>query len=248
MDSVGDEASDPSVAHRALSGHFDQVGLPVSAAADALRLVHGVLPAPREAADAGHRSGADDASDIPDAATVLSALTLLRELRDELTGWEPRLIDAARTLGVSWTQLAPALGVASRQAAERRYLRLRPAGPLESESTGDQRVLNERDRRAGERAVVEWARKHAGALRQIAARVADLGGSGVLDGQARDSVDRVQRTLGDNDTAVLVAPLIDAAHALSATHPDLARSISELLGPADSLRQDTRKRRAGQRT
>jgi hypothetical protein len=248
VDFLDDETSDPSVAHRALSDHFDRIGLPASAAADALRLVHGVLPAPREAADPGRRSGADDASDTPDAATVLSALALLRELRDELTGWEPRLIDAARTLGVSWTQLAPALGVASRQAAERRYLRLRPAGPLESESTGDQRVLNERDRRAGERAVVEWARQHAAALRQIAARVADLRGTGVLDGPARDSVDRVQRTLGDNDTAALLAPLIDAGHALSATHPDLARSISELLDRTDSLRQDTRQRRAGQRT
>ncbi|GAA2046784.1 hypothetical protein GCM10009839_59240 [Catenulispora yoronensis] len=58
---------------------------------------------------------------------VLSALMLLRELRTQMTGWEPGLIDAARQLGTSWADLAPAVGVASPYAAERRYLRLRPS-------------------------------------------------------------------------------------------------------------------------
>ena len=40
---------------------------------------------------------------------VLSALMLLRELRTETAGFEPELIDAARQLGTSWADLAPAL-------------------------------------------------------------------------------------------------------------------------------------------
>jgi len=35
------------------------------------------------------------------------------------------LIGAARAAGISWAELAPAMGVTSRQAAERRYLRVR---------------------------------------------------------------------------------------------------------------------------
>lgn len=222
-----------SVAHRALRDHFGATDLPASPAADALRLVHGVLPGPRQ--------------DATDAAAVLSALALLRELREELTGWEPRLIDAARALGVSWTRLAPSLGVASRQAAERRYLRLRPAAPKEPRSTSDQRVRNERDRRAEERAVTDWARRHAGTLRQIAGRVADLSDLPDLDDPARQSVDRVRRTLHEDDTAALLRPLGDASLALGGSHPQLARSISDLLARIDSLRQDTRQRRADDR-
>ncbi|WP_218920461.1 hypothetical protein [Lentzea guizhouensis] len=102
------------------------------------------------------------------ANEVLAALMLLRELRDELSGWEPQLIEAARALGTSWADLAPALGVASRQAAERRYLRVRRTG---EGGTGDERVQAERDRRAGDKAVTAWARENAGVLRVLAAQV-----------------------------------------------------------------------------
>lgn len=43
---------------------------------------------------------------------LLGALASLRSLREQLTGWEPELIAAARSEGVSWAALAPALGVA----------------------------------------------------------------------------------------------------------------------------------------
>src|SRR5688500_643460 len=105
----------------------------------------------------------------PGSATeVLSALMLLRQLRDELSGWEPQLIEAARALGTSWADLAPALGVASRQAAEKRYLRVRRTGET---GTGDERVQAERDRRAGDKAVAAWARDNAAVLRRLAAQV-----------------------------------------------------------------------------
>jgi len=48
---------------------------------------------------------------------LIDALLLLRWAQDELAALEPELIAAARAMGASWQQLAPALGVASRQAA-----------------------------------------------------------------------------------------------------------------------------------
>jgi hypothetical protein len=68
-------------------------------------------------------------TDSPGAPTgdVLDALVMLHWMQAELSAVEPALIAAARTAGASWQDLAPALGVASRQAAERRYLRLTPA-------------------------------------------------------------------------------------------------------------------------
>src|SRR3954453_13343650 len=75
-----------------------------------------------------------------EATELLQALSTLRELRDDLTRWEPTLIEAARDRGASWAELAPALGVASRQAAERRYLRLKP-NEDDPALTGEQRIL-----------------------------------------------------------------------------------------------------------
>src|SRR4051812_35323447 len=102
---------------------------------------------------------------------ALAALLLLRELRDQLAGWEPWLIEAAREAGASWAELAHPLGVASRQAAERRYLRVRPGAPG---VTGEQRVQATRDRRAADRSVADWARAHAADLRQLAGQITAL--------------------------------------------------------------------------
>ncbi|WP_143049737.1 hypothetical protein [Asanoa ishikariensis] len=61
-------------------------------------------------------------SDDPDPA--LDALTLLRGVRERLDATERALIESARAGGASWATVATALGLASRQAAEQRYLRL----------------------------------------------------------------------------------------------------------------------------
>ena len=107
---------------------------------------------------------AEPAGPPPDRSELVAALAALRELREELASWEPALIAAARSAGVSWADLAPALGVSSRQAAERRFLRLQPSGD-QDRRTGEERVRDERDRRAGDRAVGEWARRAAPAGR-----------------------------------------------------------------------------------
>jgi hypothetical protein len=168
-----------------------------------------------------------------DQGRVLAALAGLRVLREELTGWEPELITAARAAGASWVALAPALGVASRQAAERRYLRLQPSNT--GEKTGEARVGAERDRRAGDRAVADWARRNSVILRQLAGRVSALDGLGPA---AQESADRLGAALGDDDPATLLPPLAAAQPHLAGEHAGLAEQLGEISAEANRLRRD----------
>lgn len=177
----------------------------------------------------------------PSSAQFLVALALLRELRGQIAGWEPDLIDAARSRGASWAQLAPALGVASRQAAERRYLRLRPSSDGGA-STGDQRVAAERDRRAADRAVQHWARDNAADLRQLAGQISALGD---LPAAADASLDGLRAALGENDAADLLGPLADTLEHLAEDHPALAAQVRGLARDTASVRRGTRERRRG---
>ncbi|GAB2958708.1 hypothetical protein [Saccharothrix stipae] len=158
------------------------------------------------------------------AGQVLSALVLLRRLREELTGWEPQLIAAARELGTSWAELAPALGVASRQAAERRYLRLRPS---ELGATAEGRVRAERDKRAADRAVSQWARDNAASLRSLAGQVGRM-----------DVV--VHSALAEDDAVALLEPLLASLGKVRASHPELADEIQAVGDQAEEVRRDTR--------
>lgn len=173
-------------------------------------------------------------------AEVLAALIALRQIREQLAAWEPELIAAARERGVSWASLAPALGVTSRQAAERRYLRLRPSAT--GEPTGEARVRAERDKRAGERAVARWARQNSGSLRQLAGQVSALED---LTAPARKHVDVVQRALADDDPTTLLSPLADAQSHIAADHTALADQIRSVTEHTEQLRRDTLGRRAG---
>lgn len=174
-----------------------------------------------------------------DSAQFLMALAMLRQMREQLASWEPELIDAARANGASWVQLAPALGVASRQAAERRALRLRQ-GADGAATSGDQRVREERGRRAGARAVDAWARAHAADLRVLAARVGALTG---LPAAADASLAALHEALGGADAAALVQPLVDARPHLAVEHADLAARIDELVSGAERARAEVRRRR-----
>lgn len=190
------------------------------------------------------RDAVDEAlrADRPDRIdALLAALEALRHLREQLTAWEPELIAAAREAGASWTQLAPALGVASRQAAERRYLRLQPTD--RPDSTGEQRVRAERDRRAGDRAVNTWARENAAALRRLAGQVSTLEG---LSRSGRQQIDRVERALAGDDAAGLLPELTRAAEHLGADNSGLAEQIDDIARETDALRERTvHDRRAG---
>ncbi|MET9776459.1 type III effector protein [Streptomyces sp. NPDC006367] len=151
---------------------------------------------------------------------VLSALLLLREMRDELAGWETALIETAREAGASWAELAHPLGVSSRQAAERRYLRLRPGAPG---TTGDQRVQATRERRAADRALAAWARENAADLRQLAGQIMAVD---TIPSEARDSL---TRALGGDDAAGLIDPLADTRGHLTADDAELADRVDGLI-------------------
>ncbi|MFD4118625.1 type III effector protein [Streptomyces niveus] len=163
---------------------------------------------------------------------ALAALLLLREVRERLATWEPGLIEAAREAGASWADLAGPLGVASRQAAERRYLRVRPGSPG---TTGEQRVQATRDRRAGDRSVTHWARDNSSDLRQLAGQITALTG---LPPDARSRQALIATALADNDPAALVAPLTAARPHLEGSHPDLADRVGAITRHTDRLRHD----------
>ncbi len=98
---------------------------------------------------------------------------MLREVREQLADGECVLIENARGRGASWAELAGPLGVASRRAAELRYLRLRPGT---AGSTCEQRVQPARDSRAADCTVSAWARDRAACLRRLAGQVTSLSG------------------------------------------------------------------------
>lgn len=179
---------------------------------DALRVAQHKTPT---SADAG-----------PGPEQALASLLLLRQVREQLAGWETGLIETARDAGASWADLAHPLGVASRQAAERRYLRNRP-GP--AGTTGEQRVQATRERRAADRTAAAWARRNAADLRRIAGQITALTD---LPAAAHHPLRQLHEALAHDDPAALVTPLNAARPHLTTTHPDLAARLDALTGPA----------------
>ncbi|WP_101790823.1 DNA-binding protein [Nonomuraea indica] len=59
-----------------------------------------------------------------DPEDVLSALTLLPAARAEVEGLESALLFSARSAGLTWAQMADALGFNSPQACQQHYTRL----------------------------------------------------------------------------------------------------------------------------
>ncbi|MFF4381533.1 type III effector protein [Kitasatospora sp. NPDC001547] len=177
-----------------------------------------------------------------DPQQALSAILLLRHLREELAGWETGLIETARSAGATWADLAAPLGVRSRQAAERRYLRMRPHTDVGTEAgrTGEQRVQATRDRRAADRAVTTWARDNAADLRRLAGQIGALDG---VSAQAAPAVERLLDALGHHDPARLLAPLAETRPLLEAEHPKIADRLDQLAAQADQLRTDSDRRR-----
>jgi hypothetical protein len=168
------------------------------------------------------------------AGDLLDALVVLRWMQNELTAIEPALIAAARTAGASWQDLAAALGVASRQAAERRFLRLAPATTGQP-TTREQRVRAERDRRAGTRAVNRWANANTADLRRLAGQITALTD---LDPAAAAAIGRLHQALADPDAAALPALLIETRGHLHA-HTHLAGQIDAIDTHTQQVRLDT---------
>ncbi|MFI2078126.1 type III effector protein [Streptomyces triculaminicus] len=181
------------------------------------------------AIDHALRTARHEAPDTPGAGPApeqaLASLSLLRQVREQLAGWETGLIETARDAGASWADLARPLGVASRQAAERRYLRGRPglAG-----TTGEQRVQATRQARAADRTTATWARHNAADLRRLAGQITALTD---LPPAARRPLSELHAALAHDDPAALIAPLSAARPHLAAAHPDLAARLDTLTPP-----------------
>lgn len=189
------------------------------AAAAALNAIDDALrEAQRQSPDAPADPG-------PGPEQALASLMLLRQVRERLAGWETSLIETARDAGASWADLARPLGVASRQAAERRYLRGRP-GP--AGTTGEQRVTATRQARAAERTTATWARTNAADLRRLAGQITALTD---LPPAARRSLDRLDAALAHDDPADLIAPLAAVRPHLVTARPDLATRLDTLTPP-----------------
>ncbi|BCB92032.1 hypothetical protein [Phytohabitans suffuscus] len=172
-------------------------------------------------------------------ADLLDALVLLRWAQTELAGLEPVLIAAARAAGVSWQALAPALGVASRQAAERRYLRSAAAPTDQPDATRDDRVQAERDRRAGDRAVAQWANDNTADLRRLAGQITALTD---LDDAATADLAQLHQALGDTDATAL-PDLLTATHQHLPDHPDLAAQVETITDRTNQIRRQHPRRR-----
>ncbi|MFJ8111611.1 type III effector protein [Streptomyces sp. NPDC096132] len=191
---------------------FLAAAVALQAVDDALRAARHDVPDTAEAHDVG-----------PEQA--LASLLLLRQVRERLAGWETGLIETARNAGASWADLAHPLGVSSRQAAERRYLRNRPGA---GGTTGEQRVQATRARRAAERTTATWARRNAADLRRIAGQISALTD---LPTAAHLPLGQLHEALAQDDPADLIHPLNATRPHLTATHPDLAAQLDALTPP-----------------
>ncbi|WP_371525079.1 type III effector protein [Streptomyces sp. NBC_01283] len=183
-----------------------------------------------DAIDDALRDAQRDSPDTPQGPgpgpeRALASLMLLRQVREQLAGWESGLIETARDAGASWADLAHPLGVASRQAAERRYLRGRP-GP--AGTTGEQRVTATRQARATERTTAAWARNNAADLRRLAGQITALTD---LPAAARRPLNKLHAALAHDDPTDLIAPLAATRPHLAAAHPDLAARLDTLTPP-----------------
>ena len=184
------------------------------------------------------KAGQNSPGDIPVSPDeLLHALMVLRRAQDELSAFEPALIAAARAAGVSWQTLAPTLGVASRQAAERRYLRSTAAPTDQPGATRDTRVQAERDRRAGERAVTRWANDNTADLRRLAGQITALTD---LDETAREAVTRLHGALGESDASALPVLLTAIRQHLS-EHPGLTRQVDTVTAHTEQIRHHPRR-------
>ncbi|MFF4006523.1 HSP18 transcriptional regulator [Streptomyces sp. NPDC001717] len=208
--------------------------VPFLAAAAALETINQAVQDAQQAAASTSAASAPAAGPHP----ALAALLMLREVREQLAGWETGLIETARSEGASWADLAGPLGVSSRQAAERRYLRLRPG---KAGSTGEERVQATRDTRAADRSVNTWARDNAADLRRLAGQITALTG---LPAGAEDAIGDLNQALAHNDTARLIRPLTDSRAHLRPEDTELAERIDALTRHTDQLRQDTHDRRS----
>lgn len=148
------------------------------------------------------------------ADEVLTALADLAVVRTELDEIERDLIQDARDARVSWARLATALGLASRQAAEQRMLRLQGESKRDP---GWARSSRARRRDADPVGLADLAKAADAAHRELRARTAPTAREGLAAATLRQArlapagslFDLVERALADlgGDTGPAVVDL-----------------------------------------
>ena len=81
-------------------------------------------PAPPSAVDLAQYALWRTSAGEADRATLLSGLALLTAARAEVEGLEAGLLFSARSAGLTWAQIADAMGFRSPQACQQRFARL----------------------------------------------------------------------------------------------------------------------------
>ncbi|KAA2245885.1 hypothetical protein F0L68_41195 [Solihabitans fulvus] len=186
--------TDPHAAweHLTTSPDYDPGAPPVGTLAEIAEHLDRIARACRYGVDTGEADQTD----------VLAALLVIRRLRERSAEVERDLIEAARKKTVTWARLAPALGVADRSAAERRYRRLvPPTYDRPGTHTQEGRVEAGRAERAEQRAQHAWVAAHAADVAVVAARVVALPDLDAVafDGEQR-RVANARRMLGGHRT------------------------------------------------
>lgn len=139
-----------------------------------------------------------------DGPALLKALSAVAEIRRELDEIERDLLQDAKAAGASWAGIASALGLASRQAAEQRCLRLQGARNRDPGWARSQRAQRKDDDGPG---LEELARAADAAHRELRARTGSTAKERLAAAtlrQARDAApgslyDLVRQALADLD-------------------------------------------------
>ncbi|MEV4604891.1 HSP18 transcriptional regulator, partial [Amycolatopsis sp. NPDC049253] len=92
-----------------------------------------------------------------------------------------------------------------------------------------------RDRRAGDRAVSDWARRNAAVLRQLAAHVTAAEG---MSAAGRRAAAGVAKALAADDASALLEPLASARRHLLAGHAELAGRVSDVGAETGRVRDE----------
>jgi hypothetical protein len=150
----------------------------------------------------------------PSPMSMPAALAAIAARRAALDDLERRVIDASRDVGLSWSDIAAALGLHSRQAAEQRRLRLGEADDIKAARSRRRRIRSD-DAHAGaavtrlRHAAAQLADAidvHAPRTHESASRLAQQTLRAAADGPPGALVDLVRHALADLDRIPRTTP------------------------------------------
>lgn len=159
--------------------------------------------------------GRQDPGEVP-AEDILAALAHMDQAREHLDTMELRLIKEARGRGVSWQRLAEAQGLATRQSAETRALRLERGAQLRGRDVASQRLEKARDRAAD-----AWCHEHEHRVREVSERLFDTSSGWDLEsigGTARVDLHAIGELLASDGSPVALVQRLESVRYHLAPH------------------------------